>query len=58
MLAPLDFRLDAAKEIILVKPEKRGSEEAMLARMRQTFLPHLRESLAPVPRRSSPDSDL
>ena len=39
MLAALDFRLDTAKEIILVKPDERASEEAMLARLRQTFLP-------------------
>lgn len=39
MLAALDFRLDAAKQIILVKPDERASEEAMLARLRRTFLP-------------------
>jgi uncharacterized protein len=39
MLTALDFRLDAAKEIILVKPDERASEEAMLARLRQIFLP-------------------
>jgi uncharacterized protein YyaL (SSP411 family) len=40
MLSAIDFRLDAPKEIVLVKPDARASEEEMLARLRLTFLPN------------------
>ena len=40
MLAGVDFLLDAAKEIVIVKPNQHTSAEPLLARLRQTFVPN------------------
>ena len=36
----VDYRLDAVKEVILVRPADGGDVEAMLAPIRETFLPN------------------
>jgi hypothetical protein len=40
MLAALEFKLDTPKEVIIVKPAPDVSVEAMLAKLRETYLPN------------------
>ena len=40
MLLAIDYRLDTSKEIVLVRPERGGDLNAMLAPLRATFVPN------------------